>query len=75
MWARIRVSGTPPLPSYGHTANNSGPDIIFFVGWGINFGARGEQNFIPPSDIDYFIVLIKLDVYILLIKNMMLEKI
>jgi hypothetical protein len=56
-WARVRVSGTPPLPRYGHTANISGPDIIFFGGWSINSGARGEQNFIPPADIDYFIVL------------------
>jgi len=35
-WSRLRVSGTPPLPRYGHTANISGSDILFFGGWSYN---------------------------------------
>lgn len=56
-WSRLRVSGTPPLPRYSHSSNISGPDIIFFGGWNLNSGERGEQNFIPQQDIDYFVVL------------------
>lgn len=41
VWSRLRVSGTPPLPRYGHTSNISGPDIIFFGGWAFNSGERG----------------------------------
>lgn len=51
------MSGTPPLPRYSHSSNISGPDIIFFGGWSFNSGERGEQNFIPQQDIDYFVVL------------------
>jgi len=40
-WSRLRVSGTPPTPRYGHTANVSGADIVVFGGWSMNSGARG----------------------------------
>lgn len=40
-WSRLRVSGTPPTPRYGHTANVSGADIVVFGGWSLNSGARG----------------------------------
>ena len=39
-WSRLRVSGTPPLPRYGHTANISGSDILFFGGWSYNSGNK-----------------------------------
>ncbi|KRW98198.1 hypothetical protein PPERSA_03400 [Pseudocohnilembus persalinus] len=57
IWSRLRVSGTPPLPRFQHTSNISGPDIIFFGGWSYNSGERGEKNFVPQQEIDYFIVL------------------
>jgi Rab9 effector protein with kelch motifs len=38
----LRVSGTPPIPRYGHSANISGPDILFFGGWNQKSGARNE---------------------------------
>lgn len=41
IWSRLRVSGTPPLPRYGHTSNISGSDIVVFGGWSVNSGARG----------------------------------
>jgi hypothetical protein len=56
-WVRLRVSGTPPLPRFGHTANVSLSDIVYFGGWSLNSGAKGMQNFVAPQDIDYFIVL------------------
>ena len=31
VWSRLRVSGTPPNPRYGHTASISGPDIVFKI--------------------------------------------
>ena len=40
LWSRLRVSGTPPLPRYGHTCNISGPDIIIFGGWTFKSGSR-----------------------------------
>ena len=40
VWSRLRVSGTPPLPRYGHTCNISGPDIITFGGWTEKSGNR-----------------------------------
>ncbi|CAD8066861.1 unnamed protein product [Paramecium sonneborni] len=56
-WSRLRVSGTPPAPRYGHSANVSGADIVVFGGWSLNSGARSENNFVTPPDIDYLIVL------------------
>lgn len=41
IWSRLRVSGTPPLPRYGHTSNITGSDIVVFGGWATNSGARG----------------------------------
>jgi hypothetical protein len=40
IWSRLRVSGTPPLPRYGHSSNISGADIVFFGGWTLKSGAR-----------------------------------
>ena len=42
VWSRLRVSGTPPLPRYGHTCNISGPDIIIFGGWSFKSGQRDK---------------------------------
>ena len=39
-WTRLRISGHPPHPRYGHTANISGPDIVFFGGWTNRSGIR-----------------------------------
>ncbi len=41
VWSRLRVSGTPPTPRYSHSANISGPDIVFFGGWTLTSGDRG----------------------------------
>jgi hypothetical protein len=41
VWSRLRVSGTPPNPRYSHTANISGPDVVFFGGWTTTSGDRG----------------------------------
>lgn len=41
VWSRLRVSGTPPQPRYSHTANISGPDIVYFGGWTLISGDRG----------------------------------
>lgn len=40
IWSRLRVSGTPPLPRYGHTSNISGSDIVIFGGWTFKSGSR-----------------------------------
>lgn len=40
VWSRLRVSGTPPLPRYGHSCNISGPDIVVFGGWNEKSGNR-----------------------------------
>ena len=40
IWSRLRVSGTPPLPRYGHTSNISGSDIVVFGGWTLKSGSR-----------------------------------
>ncbi len=42
VWSRLRVSGTPPLPRYGHSCNISGPDIIIFGGWSEQSGKRDK---------------------------------
>ena len=42
VWSRLRVSGTPPLPRYGHSCNISGPDIIIFGGWIDQSGKRDK---------------------------------
>lgn len=58
MWSRLRVSGTPPLPRYGHTANISGSDIVIFGGWSLRSGLRERINMDEnPVTIDYFLVL------------------
>jgi hypothetical protein len=33
LWSRLRVSGTPPEPRYGHTLDLSESDIVMFGGW------------------------------------------
>jgi len=57
IWSRLRVSGTPPLPRYGHSCNISGPDIIIFGGWTDQSGKREKDDNTNPPDIDYFMVL------------------
>jgi hypothetical protein len=44
IWSRLRVSGTPPAPRYSHSANISGPDIVYFGGWTFTSGDRGYFN-------------------------------
>lgn len=39
-WIRVRVSGAPPLPRYGHSACISGSDIIVFGGWTYESGSK-----------------------------------
>lgn len=39
-WTRLRISGQPPQPRYGHSANISGPDIVIFGGWTNKSGIR-----------------------------------
>lgn len=41
-WARVRVSGAPPLPRFGHSANISGIDLVVFGGWSIKSGLRDK---------------------------------
>jgi len=57
VWSRLRVSGTPPLPRYGHSCNISGPDIIIFGGWNEQSGKRDKEDNPNVSEIDYFMVL------------------
>ena len=33
LWSRLRVSGAPPEPRYGHTLDLSEGDIVMFGGW------------------------------------------
>jgi Rab9 effector protein with kelch motifs len=40
VWSRLRVSGTPPEPRYGHTLDVSESDIIMFGGWSYKSGNR-----------------------------------
>jgi len=44
IWSRLRVSGTPPVPRYGHTSNISGSDIVVFGGWTFKSGSRTYLN-------------------------------
>ena len=44
VWSRLRVSGSPPLPRYGHSCNISGPDILVFGGWTAKSGNREKYN-------------------------------
>ena len=32
-WSRLRISGTPPVPSYGHSMNISAVDVVVFGGY------------------------------------------
>jgi len=57
VWSRLRVSGTPPLPRYGHTCNISGPDIVVFGGWNEKSGSREKEEKSDPSKTEYFMVL------------------
>lgn len=56
-WSRLRVSGTPPCPRFGHSLNLSGADIIMFGGWHINSGNRAFKDVQPEGSNDYFLVL------------------
>ena len=53
IWARLRVSGTPPLHRFGHTMDVSGSDIIMFGGWTKTSGARYKHEGTEES-CDYF---------------------
>mmetsp|Transcript_8306 Transcript_8306/g.16388 ORF Transcript_8306/g.16388 Transcript_8306/m.16388 type:complete len:382 (+) Transcript_8306:23-1168(+) len=49
-WSRLRVSGVPPKPSYGHSIDISNSDLVLFGGYG-----RFSPN--TPQLCDYFVVL------------------
>jgi len=55
VWSRLRVSGTPPNPRYGHTASISGPDIVFFGGWTFESGKRIDNA--TSGNTEYFTIL------------------
>jgi Rab9 effector protein with kelch motifs len=55
VWSRLRVSGTPPNPRYGHTASISGPDIVFFGGWTHESGKRLDKR--DSGNTEYFTIL------------------
>ena len=55
VWSRLRVSGTPPNPRYGHTASISGPDIVFFGGWTYESGKRIDNS--VSGNTEYFTIL------------------
>lgn len=57
VWSRLRVSGTPPLPRYGHSCNISGPDIVVFGGWNEKSGNREKLDNPDTSKTEYFMVL------------------
>lgn len=51
-WSRLRVSGTPPAPRFGHSINLSGADIIMFGGWHVNSGNRALKDLQPEGNND-----------------------
>ena len=53
IWARLRVSGTPPEHRFGHTMDVSGSDIIMFGGWTKTSGARFKHEG-TEEQCDYF---------------------
>jgi len=55
VWSRLRVSGTPPNPRYGHSASISGPDIVFFGGWTHESGKRIDKR--ESGNTEYFTIL------------------
>ena len=55
VWSRLRVSGTPPNPRYGHSASISGPDIVFFGGWTLESGKRSNKR--ESGNTEYFTIL------------------
>ncbi len=55
VWSRLRVSGTPPNPRYGHSASISGPDIVFFGGWTLESGKRLDKR--ESGNTEYFTIL------------------
>ena len=55
VWSRLRVSGTPPNPRYGHSASISGPDIVFFGGWTHESGKRVDKR--ESGNTEYFTIL------------------
>jgi len=45
LWVRLAVSGSPPLPRFGHTLNISGSNIVMFGGWSNESNNReNEEN-------------------------------
>jgi len=51
-WSRLRVSGTPPIPRFGHTLNLSGSDLVMFGGWSHISGDRSKKNWQPEGESD-----------------------
>lgn len=56
VWSRLRVSGTPPIPRYGHTLDVSDSDIIMFGGWTLQSGKK-SSNETTGETCAYFLVL------------------
>lgn len=50
LWVRLVVSGSPPLPRYGHTLNISGSNIIMFGGWSVESNNRIFEEANDPSE-------------------------
>jgi len=57
VWSRLRVSGTPPTPRYGHSCNISGPDILIFGGWSNQSGKRDKEDTTTATTLEYLMVL------------------
>ena len=44
LWVRLAVSGSPPLPRFGHSLNISGSNIIMFGGWSSESNSKIDEN-------------------------------
>lgn len=44
LWVRLAISGSPPLPRFGHTLNISGSNIIMFGGWSVEGNIRDTDE-------------------------------
>lgn len=56
LWSRLRVSGAPPEPRYGHTLDLSESDIVMFGGWTFKSNLR-DQAETTGAICPYFMVL------------------
>lgn len=56
-WVRLAVSGTPPLPRFGHTLNISGSSLVIFGGWSKESNLRVEDVSNDDNSVSYFKVL------------------